>query len=396
MSAAATLEQRINAAIHNANSLQALIPEVKAEENAEDLLGHMMLQAARGAHTASYTLAATEYFALPSHQPGMHWDSRTLSHTVKAGHDTIAQDLLDRQLAHTDNVRTVYLDVMQTAVLANNTRFLKWILDTKPFTSYTLRLPIRRACEQGNKDALLLLLDRVRQFIGAAQRGLNPNEDLNDIALLLIGALEDPPKKYDPLMVVLLLPLYARCVPYLADADERAAHVQTMKEVRWMFEEVAFGRDTPDEPKFSTYTRKDCFHIMAKLSCDLPLLFTDGLSRYMRDTQRWPFDFVYRVDGVDFPLHRDVLSVWSDVFWLRFAEHGEWADRLSVTCDNYNIRSGPFQEVVTFMYRGRWDYIKHTEADMLAIRDLARQWGIRSLERLIDREFARQAQERKK
>ncbi|KAL2845036.1 hypothetical protein BJY01DRAFT_247856 [Aspergillus pseudoustus] len=399
MSATNNLASRITASIQTPNALRALIPQIQVQPGASNLFGSMMVQAAHVNHFASYTLAANEYFRTAKGEPSPYdqdWVYKALDGSIEAGHNPIAEDLLDRRMANysgepefkvfEDNV--VLRQALQFAVVANNVEYVQWVLAKDFRPTSVLRLPIWRACVEGTVEILHLMLDRVREFIDDAWFAHDTYLDMQDAVLLFIGVLCNDDEfatdeRLKPQMVLLLLPVYARVAHYLAEDAERAGHNKTMDQVRQLFQlDVHFSRDVPRAVKFASYSREDCLHVIAQFACQLPWGLIQGLSEHLRDPTLWPFDITVTVDGKAFEMHRDILGAWSRPFKKLLSTY--WKDGRRVTIDGPTVGKEAFQELVQFMYSGRFDHTNQTEQQLRAIVDLADQFRFRSLQTQLE------------
>ncbi|KAJ0422902.1 hypothetical protein BJY00DRAFT_310504 [Aspergillus carlsbadensis] len=341
-----SLVNKITSQIANRNGLQSLVPEIRSQLDATYYFGLMTARAARGGHLESYQLAVHELCRYPADEVEEYGTS-ALDEAIRHGHHEIANDLLDTCLQLTNQLNVTLYNALQTAVLVNNVPFTKYVLTSGVDPTTYLRLPMRRACEEGTKDLLLLMLARVEEHI--AQVRDNAAKMIR-VTLLLHGALLAPAHNFKPLMVLLVLPHYARTMKYLTEPDDKREHTNLMRDLREFFEHPSFARDVSSTVKFATFSRQDCLDVLHAMAADLPWLLVQHLSGYLREDLHKPHDFKLTVGGKGFLTHRDVLTQWSALCQIRFPS--VWSDVAKGSFE-VGISKETFQEVLDFMYTGR-------------------------------------------
>ncbi|KAJ0422903.1 hypothetical protein BJY00DRAFT_279066 [Aspergillus carlsbadensis] len=356
MSVNQDLIAEITRLIRNPRDLEPLLLETTYEQNPTPYLTHMLKTAARAGHTASYKLAAREYFrrSLPDANLG----ALAAMHEATAhGHEWIAQDLFARCFEGVGDRGEMLHGLLWTALgRGKDIPHARWILATGGEFELTRILPtaLRRAFLVGDRELVRLMLEPVRAVVEEARRAADGPGRLRDLRAMMQGVLERPSADREPLDLI--------------------------RGLRSLFEHPSFARNIPASEKFARFSRQDCLDVVYALGSELPWLLVQGLSEHLR--QQAPYDLYLTLDSKVFPMHRDVISMWSPV--LRARVNGEWKGRTNVTCDT-NIEQKVIQEVLDCMYTGRFVHMKQTKDELRDIADVARVFGIAGLEKQVEK-----------
>ncbi|KAL2845038.1 hypothetical protein BJY01DRAFT_247858 [Aspergillus pseudoustus] len=184
---------------------------------------------------------------------------------------------------------------------------------------FVIALATVRTVRCGHIGSINLLLEEEHEFDGIAlfhalyhaylaEKGawLRDRELGMDLSLAHLARIFDnnASSVTDPLayraVTIPLLPLYARCVPYLATVRHagRLHHGKAMAELYRRLDEVSWYDQLASEMAFATYSEEDCWVVLDRL--DLPREVAHGLSEYLQLLELWPARLLTRLWADDF------------------------------------------------------------------------------------------------
>ncbi|KAL2845035.1 hypothetical protein BJY01DRAFT_247855 [Aspergillus pseudoustus] len=387
MDAKSNMYDLISSSLGNPEYLRGLIPEAEASDDRINLVKHMLRSAALGGYMESYRLARDEYAAALSDETDRKWATVLMRDLIETKErDDIAKDFIKYHMVPLGpRRRRTFSEALDAAVGVEHIAFVRWIMSVTFNEAKTMGKGIQRACQVGNRQIMLLLIQRIRNWlrpnwgksIGDEPGALQLRDQVIALGVMLDTALRDPEiannqgQTHQPLMVLLLLPVYARCAAWWGLHVDTRQHEATMQALRFIFDTRHFADEVPASDKFGTYSLDDCYIVMNILAPKMSYLLAEALSTYLRSEKLAPFDVRITVEGETFAAHLFMVRAWSP--YLKRLFDDRWSGQTHVTLDG-EVSKDLFKEVLDFMYTGKYTIKSQTKDHLRTVGNVAKKW----------------------